>query len=231
MKVDPLFDEWRAYQKMLEHDHMYHRALFGRLKLEIQQRFCDSLAILDLGCGDVSPIRPLLETLPVHRYFGIDQSETALSHAEARLSSLDIQYRLHTGDLHETLQSVNEGFDVVVASFSLHHLETARAKQQVLAACHRVLKPAGMVAIIDVFKTEGERRESYLSRWVDFAKKSYLSLDPEEVASLVEHVHANDFPEALSTYQSIGRAAGFDNFAVLMQDKEKFNHLVTLTTA
>ena len=38
-----------------------------------------------------------------------------------------------------------------------------------------------------------------------------------------------DFPETLSTYQSIGLAAGYGKFEVLMQDREKLNHLVTLS--
>jgi len=50
--TDPLFDEWRAYQKLLEHDYMYHIAFFSRLKLEIQKQFHGSIALLDLGCGD-----------------------------------------------------------------------------------------------------------------------------------------------------------------------------------
>jgi len=226
--TDPLFDEWRAYQKLLEHDYMYHVAFFSRLQHEIQKRFNGPIAVLDLGCGDVSPIRPMLEDLDISLYCGIDQSETALSKAEANLASLDIPSRLYPGDLLDTLRTLTGRFDVIVASFSLHHLQTVEAKKQVLEECRRVLNPAGLVAIIDVFHAEDETREDYLHRWVDFAENSYVALDDAEITSLVNHVQSNDFPETLSTYQSIGRAAGYDKFEILMQDREKLNHLVTL---
>jgi ubiquinone/menaquinone biosynthesis C-methylase UbiE len=226
--TDPLFDEWRAYQKLLEHDYMYHVAFFSRLQHEIQKRFNGPIAVLDLGCGDVSPIRPMLEDLDISLYCGIDQSETALSKAEANLASLDIPSRLYLGDLLDTLRTLTGRFDVIVASFSLHHLQTVGAKKTVLEECRRVLIPAGLVAIIDVFHAEDETREDYLHRWVNFAENSYVALDDAEITSLVDHVQSNDFPETLSTYQSIGRAAGYDKFEILMQDREKLNHLVTL---
>ncbi len=225
---DPLFDEWRAYQKLLDHDYMYHVAFFSHLQQEIQRCFHEPVAILDLGCGDVSPIRPMLEELDVRLYCGVDQSETALSKAEAVLASLNLPSRVYPGDLLDTLRTLTGGFDVIVASFSLHHLQTSEAKMQVLEECHRVLNPGGLVAIIDVFHAEDETREEYLRRWVDFARKSYKALDSEEMTSLIDHVQSNDFPESLSTYQFIGRAAGYGKFKVLMQDREKLNHLVTL---
>ncbi|MEE8495810.1 MAG: class I SAM-dependent methyltransferase [Xanthomonadales bacterium] len=226
--TDSLFDEWRAYQKLLEHDYMYHVAFFNHLKHEIQLCFNGPVTILDLGCGDVSPIQPILEDLDIRLYCGIDQSETAISKAESCLASLDVPSRVYQGDLLDTLQTLTGQYDVIVASFSLHHLQTAEAKQKVLEECRRVLNPAGLVAIIDVFHAEGETRTQYLRRWVNFAKSSYKTLDHVEMASLVEHAQSNDFPETLSTYQFIARAAGYDKFEVLMQDKEKFNHLVTL---
>ena len=83
--TDQLFEEWRAYQKLLENDYMDHRAFFGRLLEEIEARFDRPLALLDLGCGDAQPILPMLESLDVCRYTGIDESATALSRARELL--------------------------------------------------------------------------------------------------------------------------------------------------
>jgi ubiquinone/menaquinone biosynthesis C-methylase UbiE len=225
---DPLFDEWNAYQKLLAHDYMYHAAFFSRLKHEIQRRFNGPIAILDLGCGDVSPIRTILEELDISLYCGVDQSETALSMAEANLASMDIPSRVYPGDLLDALRTLASRFDVIVASFSLHHLPTPEAKRQVLEECRRVLNPAGLVTIIDVFHAEDETREEYLHRWVDFAKNSYVALDDVEMTSLVDHVQSSDYPESLATYQAIGRAAGYGKFETLLQDREKLNHMVML---
>ena len=229
--TDPLFDEWHAYQKLLDHDYMYHVTFFSRLKREIQRRFSGSLAILDLGCGDVSPILSMLEDLDISLYSGVDQSETALTGAAANLSSMDIPCRLYPGDLLDTLRTLTGRFDVIVASFSLHHLESLDAKKQVMVECHRVLSPTGLVAIIDVFHNEDESREEYLQRWVHFAKTSYVALDKAEINLLVDHVLKHDFPETLATYQSIGTATGYGKFEVLEQDPEKLNHLVIFEAA
>ncbi len=226
--TDPLFDEWRAYQKLLENDYMYHVAFFSRLNLEVQQQFQRPIALLDLGCGDASPIRPMLEDRDISLYCGIDNSETALSKAEVKLGSLNFPHRLYPGDILESLRNLSGRFDVIVASFSLHHLQTNEAKQQVLEECRRVLNPGGLVAVIDVFHAEDETREEYLHRWVAFAEKSYEGLDHKEMTSLTDHVRSNDFPETLSTYRYIARAAGFHKFEILLQDREKLNHLVTL---
>ena len=71
----------------------------------------------------------MLEDLDVSLYCGVDQSETALSKAEVNLASLDIPCRLYPDDLLVTLRTLTGRFDVIVASFSLHHLETAEAKK------------------------------------------------------------------------------------------------------
>ncbi len=226
--TDPLFDEWRTYQKLLEHDYMHHGAFFNRLEFEIQQRFQGPIDLLDLGCGDTSPIQPMLKERDVSFYCGIDKSETALSKAKANFDSLKFPFRLYLGDLWETLRSLTGGFDVVVASFSLDLLQTTEEKQQVLEECFRVLNPGGLVAIVDVFRNEDETRDEYLQRWIEFAKKNYKALDHEEMACLADHVRSNDFPETLFTYRIIAQAAGYNMFDILLQDREKLNHLVTL---
>ena len=226
--ADPLFDEWRAYQKLLDHDYMYHLAFFSRLKHEIKRCFHEPVTILDLGCGDVSPIQPMLEELDVGLYCGIDQSETALSKAETRLALLNLPSRVYPGNLLDTLRTLTGRFDVIIASFSFHHLQTTEDKKRVLEECHRVLNPRGLVAIIDVFHAEDETREEYLRRWVDFARKTYTALDQVEMTNLVDHARSNDFPEPLSTYRFICRTAGYGKFDVLMKDTDEFIHLVTL---
>ena len=227
--ADPLFDEWRAYQKLLDNDYLGHVSFFRALKAEIQGRFDGAVSILDLGCGDASPILPLLRELNISQYSGVDKTELALSKAEANLATLGIPSQLYTGDLLDTIHTLPGHFDVVIASFSLHHLQTATEKGRVLKACRRVLKPAGLVAIIDVFHAEDEPREDYVDRWLEFAGNTYTALEPHELEQLFEHTRSCDFPESLSTYQALGKQAGYGNFNILLHDSSHLNHLVTLT--
>ena len=227
--ADPLFDEWRAYQILLDNDYLGHVAFFQALKEEIRRRFDGAVSILDLGCGDTSPILPLLRELEISHYCGIDKTDTALSKAETNLTSLGIPSQLYAGDLLDTIDTLPSRFDVVIASFSLHHLQTAEEKGRVLEACRRVLKPAGLVAIIDVFHAENEARVDYVERWLEFAGNTYKALEPHELEHLFEHTRSCDFPESLSTYRALGKQAGYGNFNILLHDSSHLNHLVTLT--
>ena len=91
---DQLFEEWQVYEKLVTHDYMDHHAFFNRLQTEIVERFERPVAILDLGCGDLTPILPILATVPLRQYVGIDESDAALALASRRLQALRAPGRL-----------------------------------------------------------------------------------------------------------------------------------------
>lgn len=229
--TDKLFEEWIAYQKLLENDYMDHRAFFGRLLQYIQVRFDRPLAVLDLGCGDTQPIRHLLESLDVSRFVGIDESTTALSKAKDTLEFSGLTLELIEGDLTRSLSGIEGSFDVIVASFSLHHLVGAQAKQTLLSCCRSLLADDGMLAVIDVFHQEGEARDDYIARWIEFADRHYQALTQREKKLLFDHVRARDYPESMSTYRRISLAEDLADFEILLVDKENLNHLVVMAPA
>lgn len=226
--ADRLFDEWRVYEKLLIHDYMDHRAFFGRLGTAIASRFDREVAILDLGCGDARPILPLLLGTPVARYVGVDESDVALDLASERLNETGIPFNLVNGDLRTAPALLDGPFDVIVASFSLHHLPDPAEKRSVFAACAPLLAADGLLALIDVFCAETEPREEYLERWIRHADIRYAALAPAEKALLFEHVRARDYPVSLETCRRLGAEAGLPDFAVLHEDEPRLNRLVTL---
>ena len=226
---DQLFQEWQVYEKLLIHDYMDHRAFFARLQAEIQSRFQRPVAILDLGCGDLSPILPMLAALPVRRYVGVDESDVALALAASRLDELDLSGRLIQADLLDSLEDVSGPFEVVVASFSLHHLAESADKLLTLERAGRVLAPDGFFAMIDVFCGETEPRDRYLERWIANAERRYETLQPAEKTMLFDHVRARDFPLSLNAWQDLGRQAGLPGFEVLVEDGDNLNRLVTFS--
>jgi len=227
--ADALFQEWQVYEKLLIHDYMDHRAFFDRLAREITARFDRPVAILDLGCGDLTPIRPLLAAVPVARYVGIDESEVALSIARARLAAATLPGHLVAGDMRDVLATQRGPFDVIVASFSLHHLADPGDKRSVLAACAPLLSSDGFLAVIDVFSNPSESRDAYVDRWIRHADERYAALAPEEKQLLFDHVRARDFPLSLEHYRTLGAAAGLPGFAMLLEDAPRLNRLVTLS--
>jgi SAM-dependent methyltransferase len=227
--ADPLFEEWRVYEKLLIHDYMDHRAFFGRLRDEIRSRFDRPIAILDLGCGDVAPMLPLLRELPVARYVGVDESEAALAIAADRLRPWGISTHLLRRDLRAAITELTEQFDVIVASFALHHLADPADKRATFAACRHLLEPGGFIAIIDVFLAENESREAYLDRWIEYADGHYAALQPEEKRLLFDHVRARDYPVSVGECRALAREADLRSFDVLLEDAPRLNRLVTMS--
>ncbi|MEJ8569245.1 class I SAM-dependent methyltransferase [Elongatibacter sediminis] len=229
--ADQLFEEWRVYEKLLIHDYMDHRAFFGRLAGEIDNRFDRPVRILDLGCGDLKPIRPLLAEARPDQYVGIDESEVALAIARDRLDEDETAGRLIRGDLRKVLTELDGPFDVIVASFSLHHLADPLEKQAVYADCASLLAADGFLAVIDVFCEPEESRDAYLDRWIRHADARYAQLEPAEKQFLFEHVRARDYPVSVVQCRALGEAAGLPGFAVLLEDAPRLNRLVTLSRA
>ena len=226
---DQLFEEWQVYEKLLILDYMDHRAFFARLQAEVQGRFQRPPAILDLGCGDLTPILPMLAQAPVQRYVGIDESDVALAIAASRLDELSQSSRLIRGDLVAVLDDISGPFDLVLASFSLHHLADPADKLLTLKHVRRLLTEDGFFAMIDVLCTEAEPRERYLERWIANAESRYLELQPADKALLFDHVRARDFPLSLNSWRTLGMEAGLPRVEVLLEDREGLNRLVTFT--
>lgn len=226
---DRLFEEWQVYGKLVTHDYMDHRVFFKRLQAEIAARFERPVAILDLGCGDLTPILPILPNLALRQYVGIDESGAALALASRNMQALSVPGRLIKGDLLLSLDEMEDCFDIILASFSLHHLADPADKRRTLQAARQHLKPEGFIAIIDVFCAQEELREQYLERWINHAENRYVELQAEERALLFDHVRARDFPVSHATFQSLGREAGLPGFALLLEDQAGLNALVTFS--
>jgi SAM-dependent methyltransferase len=223
---EKIFEEWRVYEKLLIHDHMDHRAFFGRLQRHVTQHYSQPIRILDLGCGDLTPILPLLQAVPLQHYCGIDESAGALAIAAQHLEIHNLPGRLIHGDLLLELEALPDKFDLVVASFSLHHLVSPLDKLRCLQSIEKHLNDSGMFALIDVFCGDEELRSDYLDRWVAHADQRYESLQPEEKKLLFDHVRARDYPVSQNHWRSMAQQAGLGEFQLMLQDDAALNALV-----
>jgi len=227
---EKIFEEWRVYEKLLIHDYMDHKLFFARLLQEITHRFQRPIRILDLGCGDLTPMLPLLQALPLSRYVGIDESEGALVIAAELLAALNLPGELINGDLVQELETLTETFDLVVASFSLHHLVDPAEKLRCLQAIKSHLVDDGMFAMIDVYCAEQEPRSDYLERWIAHADKRYEALQTEEKQLLFDHVRARDYPLSEVHWQSLAEQAGLPHCEVIIRDHVPLNGLTIFST-
>jgi len=216
--TDQFFDEWIAYQKMIDHDYMGHRGFFQRLESEIESRHAAPVTILDLGCGDVSPIKAILQNIDIRLYHGVDESQTALSRAADNLGSLELSFELQQGDIHEVLPQLSGPYDVILASFSMHHMQTVDSKQRVLEACRRILERDGSFFVIDVFSSAAQNREQYIEEWTEMARNRFTALNELEMSTLLDHARTCDFPEPVAVYRKMAAAAGYTAVNALKRD-------------
>jgi hypothetical protein len=94
----------------------------------------------------------------------------------------------------------------------------------------KLLKPGGVLLLVDVFLKEGESRQQYLERYAINAEKNWTSLSPAERALIQEHVETCDFPEEWSSYQRFAQNAGFAASECLVTDSQDFGKVVVLRT-
>jgi ubiquinone/menaquinone biosynthesis C-methylase UbiE len=226
---EKIFEEWRVYEKLLTHDYMEHSVFFGRLRQGVAEKFQRPIKVLDLGCGDLTPILPLLQSVHLQQYVGIDESAGALAIAAQKLEDRSLPGTLIHGDLLATLETLHEKFDLVVASFSLHHLANPADKLRTLKAIERHLTTDGVFALIDVFCTDDEPLSEYHDRWIAHAAKHYKELRPEEKQLLFDHVRERDHPVSENQWRSMGEQANLAQFSILQQDQFQLNGLVTFS--
>jgi ubiquinone/menaquinone biosynthesis C-methylase UbiE len=122
--------------------------------------------VLDVGCGHGLMLLGIAKRLTTGRAVGIDlwhtqdQAGNAITATEenARRENVPDRVELHTGDLR-TLPFDSNSFDVIVSSWAIHNLHGAAQRQKALDEIVRVVKPGGVVALVDIRHTAEYSRD------------------------------------------------------------------------
>lgn len=105
-------------------------------------------SLLDLGCGDGRLAALVLEHRPsVERVVAVDSSSAMLGHARDRFDS-DQRVHVREWSLDDPLTPLGS-FDVVVAGFSIHHVEDQR-KRDLFGEVAEQLNNHGLFANLEV---------------------------------------------------------------------------------
>ena len=101
-----LFDrQWSSYRAIVEHNLMEHRqvadATADALQGWLAQRPAQARApsMVDLGCGDLALLAPLLQRLPLGSYTGLDRAAVVLPLAQRALAPVPYACQWLEGDL------------------------------------------------------------------------------------------------------------------------------------
>jgi arsenite methyltransferase len=117
--------------------------------------------VLDVGCGHGLLLIGAAKRLSCGRAMGIDlwsqgdqgDNSRAATLANAAREGVSDRVEVLDGDMRE-LPFVDASFDVVMASLSVHNVESAQGRSQAIREIVRVLKPGGRVALVDIFHVE-----------------------------------------------------------------------------
>jgi arsenite methyltransferase len=133
-------------------------------KMRIRDHLLDGLklrgneTVLDVGCGHGILLIGAAKRLPRGKAVGIDlwsqvdqgSNSRAATLANAEVEGVSDRVEVHSGDMRELPFAANS-VDAVVASLSIHNIESQEGRRQALREIVRVLKPGGKVALMDIF--------------------------------------------------------------------------------
>lgn len=199
-----LFDQrWQTYRRVLDHNLMEHqevsRATETAIREWLQQRPATAppLRMVDLGCGDLALLVPLLRQLPLADYVGLDLSASVLERAAAALGPVAYPCRWIEGDLlaWACADPASDGgtVDLIHTAFAVHHLDE-QGKQAFLRGCLARLAPDGLLVWADVFRPADESHDNYINRYIQRVRHSWQTLSSAEQESLIDHLSGHDLP-------------------------------------
>jgi SAM-dependent methyltransferase len=214
-------EQWQLYQKVLNENYMGHTEIYDALHDFLVNNYNKAFNILDLGCGDASFSSQVLLDTQVYSYCGIDLSEPALEIARVNMEKVPGEKTFIQGNLFDFVliegQNLKDNFDVILASFSLHHLSLEQ-KECLISQLPNLLKANGVFLLIDIVRLPGEDREAYIKRYLKNVRQYWSLLTPQEFLKVEEHISSSDFPETQETLYSLAQKTKFSQVDCLYID-------------
>ncbi len=223
-RMDFFDRQWRSYRAIVDHDLMEHRAVAASTAaavepwLEARPAGAPAPTWLDLGCGDLALLAPLLRRLPLAHYTGLDLAEAVLPLAQRNLGAVAYPTTWCTGDLLAWSQGGGAGApgedpaqhqpDLLHSAFAIHHLDDTQ-KQQFLEGARRRIAPGGLFIWVDVFRNAAEPRQAYIERYVRRIHSGWQALDAEQREHVETHLRSFDLPAERGHIEAMAEAAGW----------------------
>jgi 16S rRNA G966 N2-methylase RsmD len=213
-------EQLAIYRRVVDADYMSHRALFRLLHDTLKQR-TEPFSFLDLASGDASCSVGALIGTRVSAYTAVDLSEPALRLATTNARRLACGTQIVLADFEDYLNPPPRKWDVIFIGFSYHHLIGA-AKLAFARRLHDALSAGGEWIFFEPMLFGGQTRADYLKRWKKSLEEDWKEFNPEEKATIWEHVSNHDFPESHASFEEIAWQAGFRAFEHLYTDPFRF---------
>ncbi len=212
--------QWASYRAIVEHDLMEHRSVAAATSRALEgwlaERDAEAPApvMVDLGCGDLALIGPLLRSLPLGSYTGLDLAGVVLPLAQQALGEVPFATHWVEGDLlawatgEERATDANTPVDILHSAFAIHHLDQPQ-KEAFLAAARQRINSSGIFVWTDVFREPGETRDAYVKRYTRRIRTGWQPLSAEQQDHVINHLSSFDMPADRAEIQAAAEAAGW----------------------
>ncbi|XWK89704.1 MAG: class I SAM-dependent methyltransferase [Phormidium sp.] len=197
---------------------MKHQEIGDTLHHFLVNNFQNSFNLLDLGCGDASLSAEVLSNTMNASYQGVDLSESALNIARTTMKTIPGEHSFVQNNfinvVTELARNQTEKFDVILSSFSLHHL-SSEEKDYLIGQLVQILKEKGVFILVDIVLKEQETRDNFLKRYLNYVLTEWNLITPEEYMVIENHITSSDFPETQETFQVLAKKHNFSRLECL----------------
>ncbi|MEO0463853.1 MAG: class I SAM-dependent methyltransferase [Pseudomonadota bacterium] len=124
---------------------------FGRFVSAIARKYAPDLAptaVLDMGCGTGEQTLAYKREFPEADVHGIDVARPFIRFAHAYAEDAGVPVHFAEMDAGAT-HYADESFDLIVSIIMFHETSAAQARD-IMAECHRLLRPGGLALHLDV---------------------------------------------------------------------------------
>jgi len=233
--------QWSSYRAVVEHDLMEHRAAAAAVATALHhwlaQRPAEATppALIDLGCGDLALLAPLLRELSLERYTGLDLAAVVLPLAQQALGPVEYTTHWREGDLLSWAEAQDgadpalDQPDILHSAFAIHHLSDPQ-KSTFLEGARRRIQPGGLFLWVDVFREPDESHDAYIARYCERISSSWTQLNAEQQEHVIAHLSQFDLPADRAAIQASAEAAGW-RWQWAWQGRHRAEAMAVLTPA
>jgi ubiquinone/menaquinone biosynthesis C-methylase UbiE len=212
--MDFFSQQWATYRAVVDHDLMEHRAVAAATSAAIEAwlvrrpAHAPAPALVDLGCGDLAQLAPLLQRLRLGSYTGLDLTAEVLPLAQASLGPVAYACSWQQGDLLGWVQTDGAPVDVIHSAFAIHHLNDAEKTAFLKAARQRIV-PGGLLIWADVFREPSETLAAYRERYCQRIRSGWGGLSRRQQEQVITHLSSFDIPADRTAIAATAEAAGW----------------------
>jgi 2-polyprenyl-3-methyl-5-hydroxy-6-metoxy-1,4-benzoquinol methylase len=131
----------------------------------VERRFPDlkPLRILDMGCGCGMSTLPFAAAYPAAEITAVDLAAPMLRYGHGRAESLGVPIHFRQASAADTGLEP-DSFDLIVSTIMLHEMPQ-KTSRQVIAECHRLLKPGGVMVHNDLVGWPTDPFQEFMAEW------------------------------------------------------------------